>query len=68
MNAKMLKWRKESHPGQFETIEGIDTLRFIEYGKYLQFCPVEIEESLSVDTPKDLERIKQIISKRGATI
>ena len=40
-------------------VEGIDTLRFLDYGKPLYLMPVEKGESLSVDTPKDLEEVRK---------
>jgi 3-deoxy-manno-octulosonate cytidylyltransferase (CMP-KDO synthetase) len=41
--------------GIIEKTEDIDHLRFLEHGKVLNFIPVE-SESISVDTPKDLEK------------
>lgn len=64
-NRKMLEFYRKSIPGKFEKIEGIDTLRFIDYGKTLQFCPVNIRESLSVDTPKDLEKVCRLMKEEG---
>jgi 3-deoxy-manno-octulosonate cytidylyltransferase (CMP-KDO synthetase) len=49
--------------GKIERIEDIDHLRFIEYGKDLIFRYVE-SESFSVDTPKDLEKVIQIIKNQ----
>lgn len=46
--------------GSIEKIEDIDHLRFIENGINLHFTEVK-SESISVDTPKDLEKVKQII-------
>ena len=60
-NKKMLDFYNQSTPGRQELIEGIDTLRFLDYGKTLQFVIVNDCESLSVDTPMDLERIRKII-------
>lgn len=70
-NKKMLDFYVSSDPGHFESIEGIDTLRFIDYGKPLKLVPVENCVSLSVDTEKDLEKVRAIISERigrGETI
>jgi len=39
-----------------EKIEDIDHLRFLEHGKELKFKYVD-SESISVDTPKDLEKV-----------
>lgn len=63
-NKKMLDFYRDSVPGRFERIEGIDTLRFIDYGKKLQFIEVEHCRTLSVDTPKDLERVKKIMEEK----
>lgn len=60
-NKKMLDFYKSSTPGYLEKIEGIDTLRFIDYDKKLKFIYVENCESLSVDTEKDLEVVRKII-------
>jgi len=61
-NKKMLDFYHNSVPGRFESIEGIDTLRFIDYGKTLKFIYIPSYGSLSVDTPKDLERVRTIWS------
>lgn len=63
-NKKMLDFYAASEPGHFESIEGIDTLRFIDYSKTLRFIPVENCFSLSVDTEKDLEKVRLIISEK----
>ncbi len=63
-NKKMLDFYKNSQPGYLEKIEGIDTLRFIDYGKRLVLVKVENCESLSVDTEKDLELVKKIIADK----
>ena len=55
---------KYSEPGRFERMEGIDTLRFIDYAKTLQFRIVKECRSLSVDTEKDLEEIRRLIAER----
>lgn len=55
----MLEFYKTSSPGRLELAEGIDTLRFLDYGKPLYLIPVPKGESLSVDTPKDLEEVRK---------
>lgn len=60
-NKKMLDFYKNSEPGRFEIIEGIDTLRFLDYGKELQLFIVEQCRCLSVDTEKDLTEVRKII-------
>jgi 3-deoxy-manno-octulosonate cytidylyltransferase (CMP-KDO synthetase) len=62
-NKKMLDFYKNSVPGRFEQIEGIDTLRFLDYGKQLKFVIVHNCTSLSVDTEKDLKIVQKIIGK-----
>lgn len=46
--------------GILETIEDIDHLRFIENGKDIYFKEVE-SDSISVDTPKDLAKVRKLI-------
>lgn len=60
-NKKMLDFYKNSTPGRFETIEGIDTLRFLDYGKQLKLSYVPNCHSLSVDTEKDLQMVIKMI-------
>ncbi len=55
----MLDFYKNSDPGPLELAEGIDTLRFLDYGKPLYLIPVVKGESLSVDTLKDLEEVRK---------
>lgn len=64
-NRKMLDFYKDSVPGRFERIEGIDTLRFLDYGIQLKLTEVKGLKILSVDTPKDMEKIRGIISRGG---
>ena len=47
--------------GQLERIEDIDHLRFLENGKKMVFREVS-SDSISVDTEKDLEKVRQIMS------
>lgn len=64
-NKKMLDFYANSVPGHFEKIEGIDTLRFIDYGKKLQFVIFHNLKTLSVDTPKDLEIVQKLFLEQG---
>ena len=57
----MLDFYATSLPGKLERIEGIDTLRFLDYGKKLQCIICEDCDSISVDTEKDLELVRKII-------
>lgn len=63
-NKKMLEFYKNSQPGRFELIEGIDTLRFLDYGIQLKLFIVENCHNLSVDTQKDLDYVKNIIKEQ----
>ena len=49
--------------GYNECIEDINELRFIEHGKPLKMIKVKAD-TLSVDTPKDLEKVKKILAER----
>lgn len=62
-NKKMLDFYATSQPGALEKIEGIDTMRFIDYSKQLKFILVDKCNTLSVDTQKDLDKVIEIISK-----
>ena len=53
--------------GVLERIEDIDHLRFIENGKTLYFTEV-ISNSISVDTMKDLEKVRIIMKKKQEEI
>lgn len=64
-NKEMLDFYRDSEPGIFERIEGIVTLRFLDYGKQLKLIEMDNLNILSVDTPKDLEEIKRIVVERG---
>lgn len=63
-NRKMLDFYKSSDPGRLESIEGIDTLRFLDYGKELRLIPVERADSLSVDTEADLRWVRERMSEK----
>lgn len=49
--------------GRIEKIEDIDHLRFLENGYPAFFTEVQ-SESISVDTPKDLEKVQKIIQRK----
>jgi len=59
-NKKALDFFINTPKGKIEKIEDIDHLRFLENRRKIQFKYVE-SESISVDTPKDLEKIRSII-------
>lgn len=64
-NKKMLDFYKNSSPGLFETIEGIVTLRFLDYEKKLKLIIVHNLDVLSVDNPKDIEIVENILARRS---
>lgn len=63
-NKKMLDLYGNSKPGITEAIEGVDTLRFIDYGKDFKSIIVENVQSISIDTLKDLEYALTIIKNK----
>ena len=63
-NKMMLDFYKNSQPGRFEKIEGIDTLRFLDYGKQLKLSLVPDCHSLSVDTQKDLDMVIKMMKEQ----
>lgn len=60
---KALDFFVSTPQGNIERIEDIDHLRFLENGKRLTFRYVD-SESISVDTPKDLEKVRVIMESR----
>ena len=54
--------------GKNEQVEDINELRFIENGVPLRMVIAEAGEGLSVDTPKDLARIRSIVAERGLKV
>ena len=64
-NKMMLDFYKNSQPGRFERIEGIDTLRFLDYGKQLKLSLVPDCHSLSVDTQKDLDMVIKMMKEQN---
>lgn len=64
-NKMMLDFYQNSKPGRFEQIEGIDTLRFLDYGKQLKLTLVPDCHSLSVDTQKDLDMVIKMMKEQN---
>ena len=58
-----LKFFAKTPKGYNEKIEDVNELRFVEHGKKLKMVEVEAH-SLSVDTPKDLEKVRTIVSEK----
>lgn len=63
-NKKMLDFYKSSKPGRLERIEGIDTMRFLDYGMQLKLIIAPGCHSLSVDTEKDLQLVRKMIEEQ----
>ena len=61
-NKKALDFYVETKRGTIEKIEDIDLLRYIENHQNINFIDVDCH-TLSVDTPKDLDRIIDIINR-----
>lgn len=62
-NKKALDFFVHTPQGYLEKIEDIDHLRFLENGMELHFTRVD-SESISVDTPKDLEKVRLMVEAR----
>lgn len=58
-----LRFFCSSPRGKIETIEDIEILRFIEAGYRVQFVEVD-SETIAVDTPNDIYKVREIIKKR----
>lgn len=56
---------KEHGKAKIEAIEDIEILRFIENGYKVKFVEVS-SETVAVDTPKDLEKVRKIVKSRMA--
>lgn len=61
-NKASLELFVNSEPGVMETIEDLVALRFFENGCPMHYTLVE-SNSLSVDTPKDLEKVRLLMQK-----
>lgn len=59
-----LKFFCNTERGKIESIEDIEILRFIESGYKVQFIEVD-SDTVAVDTIKDLEKVKNIMTVRG---
>lgn len=58
---KALQFVNDTKRGYLESIEDIDEYRFLENGHKIKFVLTEAT-TVSVDTPKDLEKVRQIIA------
>lgn len=59
----VLEFFSKTKRGKMESIEDIEILRFIENGYKVKYIEVSTK-SIAVDTPKDLEKVRKIISER----
>lgn len=59
-----LKFFAKTKKGKIEKIEDVNEIRFIENGKKIKMVKAKAN-SLSVDTPKDLNKVISIIKKNG---
>jgi len=60
----LLDFTQYERKSRFEDIEDIEILRFLEMGYDVQMVPLT-GNSIAVDTPEDLEKVKNIIKKNG---
>lgn len=60
---KALEFYANTPKGTIERIEECDLLRFIEHGVRVKFFDVDCR-TLSVDTPKDLERVRGLMQEK----
>jgi 3-deoxy-manno-octulosonate cytidylyltransferase (CMP-KDO synthetase) len=62
-NKKALDFFVNAEKGVLEVIEDIDHLRFIENGIRIAFTRIQ-SDSISVDTPKDAEKVRLMMKKK----
>jgi 3-deoxy-manno-octulosonate cytidylyltransferase (CMP-KDO synthetase) len=62
-NKSALNFYTSTAQTEIERIEDIGSIRFLEYGIRIHYDLVE-SESLSIDTPRDIEKIREIIIAR----
>lgn len=58
-----LKFYQNTTPGNIERAEGIELLRLLENHKRIMTVKID-SESMAVDTPKDLDRIRKVMANR----
>lgn len=64
-NKAALDFYINTQPGPIEKIEDLGTLRFLEHGVDVYFSEIK-SNSLSVDTMRDLEKVRHIMAKQIA--
>jgi len=62
-NAEALSFFANTPMGRLETIEDIDHLRFLENGVPIFYRQIQ-SQALSVDTPADLQKVREIMEER----
>ncbi|RLQ87790.1 3-deoxy-manno-octulosonate cytidylyltransferase [Notoacmeibacter ruber] len=61
-----LKLFSSLEPGPLERAESVEMLRFVEHGHKVRMVEVESGNDIPVDTPTDLERVRQAMMQRTA--
>ena len=64
-NKKALDFFVNTKMGKIEKVEDIDYIRFLENGIKIRFREIN-SYSLSVDTKKDLEKVRKIIEEQNS--
>lgn len=67
-NAVALRFFANTPKGPLEKAEDVNELRFLENGVPLEMIIVAQSSSLSVDTPKDLDRVRCVVREEGISI
>lgn len=62
-----LEWFASASPGEYEILEGLEQLRFLENGWRIDTVPVEVPLHLlsGIDTPEDLAKAEESITRFG---
>ena len=63
-NREALRFFARTARGPVEQAEDINELRFIEHGVPLKMIVVEAGQGLSIDTPKDLEKVRKLVREK----
>ena len=53
-------------PSPLEAAEGLEQLRALQSGVRIRVVPLDGEGGVAVDTPQDLERVRQLLAPRAA--
>ena len=52
-------------PSQLERCEALEQLRALEHGHRIQMALLESDDSIGVDTPEDLARVRRVLERSG---